>query len=128
MRVARKRAAKRTTSSGTDPELASTILRTVSLPEAFMFFTDLGQYTGELAPCLTDFCEKLKTVPLKSVEFHFERGDFERWIRETLGDEYLASRITDIDRSTHGEKLRTTIEGIVRRRVDQLKAAARTGV
>ena len=109
-----------------DTELASTILRTVSIPESFLFFADIDQYTGEFAPCLTDFCERLKTIPLKSIEFHQKRGDFERWIRETLQDKYLANRIGRIDRSTKGEKLRTAIQAIVRRRTDGLKAVTMT--
>jgi hypothetical protein len=104
-------------------ELASRILRTVPIPEAFLFFTDIGQYNGEFAPSLADLCEKLKKIPLKSIEFHFKRGDFERWIRDTLGDEHLANRICEIDRSTHGEELRTTIQRIAQNRLDQLKAA-----
>jgi len=107
-------------------ELASRILRTFPIPEAFLFFTDIGQYNGEFAPSLADLCEKLKKTPLKSIEFHFKRGDFERWIRETLGDEHLANGISKIDRSTQGEELRTTIQRIVKKRLDQLKAATMT--
>ena len=103
-------------------ELASRILRTVPIPEAFLFFMDIGRYNGEFAPSLSDFCEKLKTTPLKSIEFHLKRGDFERWIRETLGDEYLANRIGKIDRSIRGEGLRKTLQAIVKSRLDQLKA------
>jgi len=107
-------------------ELASRILRAVPIPEAFLFFEGIGQYNGEFAPSLADFCEKLKKIPLKSIEFHFKRGDFERWIRETLGDEHLANGISKIDRSTQGEELRTTIERIAKKRLDQLKAATMT--
>ena len=119
-------AAKNETKSGIDLELASRILRIVPLPEAFLFFTDIGQYTGEFAQCLADFSEKLHKVSLKSLEFHFERGDFERWIKEILGDEYLTDEISKIDRAIRGEELRSTIQGIVKNRLDQLKAATMT--
>lgn len=122
IRTAKKRVSKRG-SSRIDSESASRILRTVSVPESFLFFTDIGQYTGEFAPSLTDFCEKLKKIPLSSTKFHFERGDFERWIRETMEDEYLANRISKIDMSTEGEELRKTLERMVKRRVDRLRAA-----
>ena len=102
-------------------ELASKILRTVSITEAFHFFTDIGQYNGKSAASLVDFSEKLKTVPLKSIEFHFKRGDFERWTRETLGDEYLANEIDRINKSVHGEALRTAIQETVESRLDSLK-------
>jgi len=102
-------------------ESASKILRTVSLPEAFHFFTDIGQYTGKSATSLADFSEKVKIVQLKSIEFHFKRGDFERWIRETLGDEYLAGEIGRIDKSTQGEALRAATQRTVENRLYYLK-------
>ena len=108
------------------PELASRILRTVASPEAFLFFTDIGQYTGEFAPCLADFLEKLEKIPLKSIEFHFEREDFERWIRETLSDECLVDEMSKIDRTIRGEELRAAIQTIVEKRLEELKAAAMT--
>ena len=118
--------AKKSGKSRVDSDLASRILRTVPVCEAFLFFTDIGQYEGEFAPSLSDFCEKLKTIPSKSIEFHFKRGDFERWTRETLGDEYLTKRISKIERSAQGEELRTTIQRIAKSRLDQLKAATIT--
>jgi hypothetical protein len=102
-------------------ESVSEILRTVSMEEAFHFFTDIGQYDGKSATSLVDFSEKLKTVPLKSVEFHFRRGDFERWIKETLGDGYLANGISRIEKSAQGETLRTSIQGMVENRINYLK-------
>jgi alpha-amylase len=116
--VPRKRAR-----SEVDPETASKILAAVPPPEAFLFFTDIGGYTGELAACLSDFCDKLKIIPAESIQFHHERGDFGKWIRETLGDEYLAERISRI-KSTQTEELRKKIERIVKRRLDQLKRLA----
>jgi len=102
-------------------ESVSKILRTVSITEAFHFFTDIGQYDRKSANSLADFSENLKTVPLKSIEFHFKRGDFERWIREMLGDEYLANGISRIDKSVQGEALRAAIQRIVASRLYYLK-------
>lgn len=107
------------------PELASKILRTVSMAEAFHFSTDIGQDTGKSATSLADFSEKLKAVPLKSIEFHFGRGDFERWFRETLGDEYLARETGKIEKSAHREHalegLRTALHGTVENRLHHLR-------
>ena len=100
--------------------LTSKILRTVPLKEAFYFYVDIGKYDGKSAGSLADFSEKLKTVHLKSVEFHFKRGDFERWIRETLSDEYLANGIGRIDKSVQGEALRTAIQRTVENRLNYL--------
>ena len=106
-------------------ELVSKILRTVSMTEAFHFFTDIGQDTGKSATSLADFSEKLKAVPLKSIEFHVGRGDFERWFREMLGDDYLASEVGRIEKSVHREHalegLRTAIHGAVENRLRYLK-------
>jgi hypothetical protein len=102
-------------------EPVSKILRTVSMAEAFHFFTDIGQYTGKSATSLADFSEKLKMVQLKSIEFHFGRGDFEQWIRGILGDDYLAREIGRIDKSVRGEPLRTAIQRSVENRLDYLK-------
>jgi hypothetical protein len=102
-------------------KLVAKILRTVPEKEAFRFFTDVGQYAGKSATSLTDFSEKLKIMQLKSIEFHFRRGDFERWIKETLGDEYLAREMGRIDTSIHGEALRAAVQRIVENRLYYLK-------
>lgn len=104
-----------------DPELASRILRTVPMHNAFLFFTDVGKYTGEFASSLTDFLEKLNKIPLKSLEFHFGRRDFEKWVKGTLGDEYLAKRIGKIDRLIQGEEIRKALQKTVQNRLSQLK-------
>ena len=104
-----------------DLETASRILRTVSTQESFLFFTGINQYTGEFAQNLEDFYSELSNVPLESLDFHFERGDFEKWIREMLGDAYLADRINRVEKSIKGEKLRRRLKGMVKRRLNQLK-------
>jgi len=110
---------------GINPESASKILRRVPPQKAFFFFTGIGQYTGELAQNLEDFYNKIDKVPLKSLDFHLRRGDFEKWIRETLGDAYLADRINRINKPTQTEKLRATLKGIVKRRLNQLTVKSR---
>ena len=114
-------AARRVTGKTISAESVSGILRTVSMKEAFHFFTDIGQSSGKSATSLVDFSEKLKTVSLKSIEFHFKRGDFEKWIRETLGDDYLANGISRIEKSVQGEALRTSIQRTVENRLYYLK-------
>jgi len=113
----------RSSRSKIDLETASTILRNVSIQESFLFFTNVNQYIGEFAQNLEDFYGRISSVPLKSLDFHFGRGDFERWIRGTLGDAYLADRISRVNKSIKGEKLRTTLKRIVKRRINQLKTA-----
>ena len=107
--------------SSIKPELASRILRTVSYNNAFYFCTNIGQDSGELAVSLADFCQKIETINVKSVDFHFKRGDFEEWIRGTLGDVDLANEINKINKTIQGEELRVKICQTVERRLTQLK-------
>ena len=107
--------------SSIKPELASRILRTVSYNNAFYFCTNIGQDSGELAVSLADFCQKIETINVKSVDFHFKRGDFEKWIRGTLGDVDLANEINKINKTIQGEELRVKICQTAERRLTQLK-------
>jgi len=104
---------------------ASEILRTVPPDQSFLFFEDIGKYTGRLAANLADFCESLKTIDIKSVTFHFERGDYERWIRESLHDVQLARSLKRIKKSNSGEELRNKILHHVRKRLNELKKMVR---
>ena len=104
-----------------EPELASKILRTVPQNNAFYFFTDIGQYDGKFAVNLADFSQKVATIKVESVDFHFKRRDFEQWIRETLGDADLADEVNKISKTIQGEELRAKICQIVKRRLTELK-------
>jgi hypothetical protein len=101
-------------SSGSD------ILRRVSVPDAFLFFTDSQTYTGQFATSLADLCDKVDKIPLKSVEFHFQRSDFVKWVGRTLGDEDLADQLRQIDRVVHGEELRVSLKEAIRKRLEEL--------
>ena len=100
-------------------------MRTVPPDQSFLFFEDISKYTGRLATNLADFCENMKTIDIKSVTFHFERGDYERWIRETLRDAELARKLKRIKKSTSGEKLRNKILRAVRKRLGELQKMSR---
>jgi hypothetical protein len=77
-------------------EVSPRILRTVPREKAFYFFTSIGNYTGESAASLKEFMDKINYVNLKSLEFHLYRGDFEKWIAETLEDGELATEIGNL--------------------------------
>jgi len=103
-------------------ELARNVLQeSVPKEKAFYFFRDVGQYTGKSALDLEEFYEMMDKVPLQCLEFHFLRGDFERWIREVIGDEHLASQIHSINKSLKNKKLKAMLKRKVRRRINQLK-------
>ena len=104
-----------------DLRLASKILATVPYNNAFYFFTDIGQYTDRCSVCLADFCNTIRTIDVRSVEFHFKRGDFAKWIRGPLGDNELANEINRVSKTIRGEELRAALHRTVEARLTKLK-------
>jgi len=104
-----------------DQATVSKILRVVPSNEGFHFFKAPGDSTGKTATSLTDFVEKLRTVDIRSVNFHFPRQDFEKWIRDAIGDAELSRRIGKTRKETHGESLRNEIIQMVKKRLEELK-------
>jgi hypothetical protein len=98
----------------------SKILRTVPPDQSFFFFEDIGEYTGRLARNLDEFFEIINQIDVKSVTFHFRRGDFNKWVRESLHDAELARSLKRIKKSASGEELRNKISRAVKRRLNEL--------
>lgn len=99
----------------------SRILRTLLREKAFYFFTSIGNYTGESAASLKEFTDKINEVNVKSVEFHFSRGDFEKWMDEVLEDKSLAIEIANLrGKNYSGTVLRQHLYNIVAKRYSQL--------
>ena len=101
---------------------ASRILGNVSFDKGFHFTNDKGVYTGVTATSLSDFVMKLETVDESSVLFHYPRGDFQKWIQDTLGDQELANRMCFIETKISAEKLRSQLVKIVQKRISELQA------
>lgn len=87
----------------------------------FHFTTERGGYTGLTAVSLPKFALKLETIDVDSILFHYPRGDFQKWIQNTLGDEELANRIYFIQSNLPGEKLREHLLNMVQKRISELK-------
>jgi predicted transcriptional regulator len=104
----------------TDKKQAEDILRLVPIDKAFHFHTGINQYSGIYATSLSDFCNKIKTINVKSIEFHVLRKDFESWIA-SLGDSELVKKIEAI-RATGllGENLRQRVYTTTKSRFDEL--------
>ena len=100
----------------------SRILREVPRENAFYFFTSIGNYTGESAASMEEFVKKVKEVNVKSLEFHLYRGDFEKWVAETLEDEELAEKVRSLKSlNPTGSSLRDQLYLIVSMRYEKLK-------
>jgi len=99
------------------------ILRTLPREKAFYFFTSIGNYTGESATSLKEFMDKISEVNVKSLEFHFYRGDFEKWTAEALEDNELAEQFGTLRKmSPIGEKLKNGLRRILIGRYSKLKS------
>lgn len=96
-------------------------LNTVPYERGFHFFTELGKYTGITATSTVEFAEKLQKIPIKSVTFHFQRQDFQKWLRNTVGDEELAKRIDQIKAWSSYENLREELLKTVHTRIAELQ-------
>jgi hypothetical protein len=106
----------------------SRILRTLPREKAFYFFTSIGNYTGESATSLKEFRDKINEVNVKSLEFHFYRGDFEKWIAEVLEDKGLAEDFQKLQKlSLRDDKLRIQLYTTVSRRYNRLISQLSTG-
>ena len=97
------------------------ILSTVPHDKGFYFFTGLGRKTGETATSLETFAQKLESINADSVKFHFQRKDFQNWIKTTVGDGVLAERIDHISGQLSVEDLRNELVKTVQKRISQLK-------
>jgi hypothetical protein len=80
----------------------------------FYFCIDINDYTGISAASYEDFLASIKKVNAKSLSFHLERGDFEKWVLDILKDEKLAGEMTKLkNRRLHGQALRNSLYHIV---------------
>ena len=102
-------------------EKAQRILSPVPYEQGFHFFAPDGHYSGETATSLCSFLSDLKHLDIQSIRFHFERGDFQKWLRTTIGDEELARRIDNLDRTAPDEPMRQQLAEMVQKRISELQ-------
>jgi hypothetical protein len=97
------------------------ILRTAPYEKGFHFYTAPGNFTGETATSLDTFEKKLQIIPADSVNFHLQRGDFQKWIEDTLGDDELAKRVSLAKLALPVEDLRKELLAIMQTRITELR-------
>jgi len=92
----------------------------------FHFYINIGDYTGISAAPYKDFLKSIKQVKAKSLSFHVERGDFEKWALDVLKDKKLAKEIGKIKRQKlKGQALRNRLYHIVSKRHKELTSKSR---
>ena len=98
------------------------LLRHVPADKAFKFYYRFAKPADVSASSLQEFYEALKRVSLESIAFHMDRGDFERWISNVIGDDELADRIANLPKKWRGKrKLRHILLTLVGERIKELK-------
>jgi hypothetical protein len=102
-------------------EKAQKILSPVPYEQGFHFFMPDGHYSGETATSLCSFLRDLQHLDMQSIRFHFERCDFQKWLRITIDDEELAQRIDNIEKTAPDESLRNQLSEIVQKRIAELQ-------
>jgi len=107
----------------TDVDIATIqkILRSVPYENGFHFLTEKGKYSGETAINLISFLEELRTIEPSSVRFHFQRHDFQNWIRQTLGDTELADGIDKINADLSDQILKQLLLNTIQTRYVELQ-------
>lgn len=68
----------------------------VKSDQAFIFHSSSDICIGEEAKSLEELATKVKEIPFKSLQYHFLRGDFERWITDVIGNSKLAKQISKL--------------------------------
>jgi len=72
---------------------------------------------------LEEFANKIREVENASLEFHFYRGDFEKWTAEVLEDNELTRRISAVKLlEPVGNTLRDQLDFTVSKRLEELKS------
>jgi hypothetical protein len=106
---------------------ASKVFRNVPREKAFYFFTSVGNYTGMSAVSLKEFMDRVSDADIKSLEFHLQRGDFQKWVEEILQDNDLAWEIKRLQRfNLTGDALRNQLSLVVSRRYKRLAGQGST--
>jgi hypothetical protein len=85
------------------------------------FFKCVGHCAVVTVNCLEQFFMLLQNMDISTIKFYYERGDFQKWIRNVVGASELARRMDRIRGDISGENLRKQLLGIVQTCVVELR-------
>ncbi len=104
----------------TSKDQAAAILAYAPHDKAFEFYADMHKPLNLHAHTLRDFANKIDKADITSVQFHMQRGDFEKWFKG-LGDEELAKKTSLLKKKNlAGDALRTQLRELVEQRYLEL--------
>jgi hypothetical protein len=106
-------------------------LRVVPHSQGFHFYRSVGFCIGITCCSLEELVDAVPKVCSEAVIFHFERGDFQNWIRDIIGDTELAQKIDEIktcSRQLSEESCRKELTERIRIRILQLEVAKRPSI
>ena len=89
--------------------------------KASHFFMRDGHYSGKQQMSLCSLLRDMGSVDIQSIKFHFDRGDFQKWLRTTIGDEDLARTFDQLDKTTPEEDLPEKLAILVQKRISELQ-------
>jgi hypothetical protein len=88
-------------------KMAIKALTPVPEEKSFQFYASVDKSLGLTARTLAEFCRLAKQVSYDSLEFHLDRGDFEKWLKEVQSDPVTAEEVDHLKESgLKGESLR----------------------
>jgi hydroxymethylpyrimidine pyrophosphatase-like HAD family hydrolase len=95
----------------------------VPLPHEKRFFFRAGKTEGPCcAASLWEFRDALGHLPIETIRYHLERGDFERWLVDVLHDRELARRVRKLaGRQLGDQALREALRSTVAQRYEELE-------
>jgi hypothetical protein len=109
-------------SISTEGKVALKALSTIPEGTEFHFYAGADQPAGSSAKSFGEFCDLVKKVDVKALEFHVSRGDFENWIKGVFNDVQLSQEIAKLKESKlTGEDLRKEIVSITAARYNKFK-------
>jgi hypothetical protein len=104
-----------------DQMKAEKILSQLPLENAFFFYAEVDQPLGIRSDSLSDFCDKLQSIEIRSIEFHTAQGHIESWIT-FLGDVELAKKLKLLkEKNLKAEPLRETLYQTIKARLNELQ-------
>lgn len=91
--------------------------KTVPMEKGFHFYDGADMPTEFLATSLPEFLDCVNKVSTQSLEFHLERGDFQKWFT-LLNEKRVIRQLNSLTkRGLKGDKLRARMTRILRARV-----------